>query len=69
MFASAYHRTHGLDARITRCTNNFGPYQHPEKLIPKTIIRARLNLPIPVYGKGEQIRDWIYVLDHCMALN
>jgi dTDP-glucose 4,6-dehydratase len=69
MFVIAYHRTYGLKAAIIRCTNNFGPYQHPEKLIPKTIIRARLNLPIPVYGKGEQIRDWIYVLDHCMALS
>ena len=69
MFALAYHKTYGLDVRITRCTNNFGPYQHPEKLVPKTIIRARLGLPIPVYGKGEQIRDWIYVLDHCMALS
>jgi dTDP-glucose 4,6-dehydratase len=69
MFVLAYHRTYGLDLMITRCTNNFGPYQHPEKLVPKAIIRACLNLPIPVYGKGEQIRDWIYVLDHCIALN
>ena len=69
MFALAYQRTYGLDVRITRCTNNFGPYQHPEKLIPKTIIRARLDLPIPLYGRGQQMRDWIYVLDHCMALN
>jgi len=68
MLALAYHRTYGLNVTITRCTNNFGPYQHPEKLIPKTIIRARLNLQIPVYGKGNQIRDWIYVQDHCDAL-
>jgi len=68
MFALAYHRTYGLAVTITRCTNNFGPYQHPEKLIPKTIIRAASNLPIPVYGKGDQIRDWIYVKDHCDAL-
>jgi len=53
---------------ITRCTNNFGPYQFPEKMIPKTIIRAIRNLPIPVYGKGANIRDWIYVLDHCNAI-
>ena len=68
MFALAYHRTYGLKVTVTRCTNNFGPYQHPEKLIPKTIIRAVSNLRIPVYGKGDQIRDWIYVEDHCEAL-
>jgi len=68
MFALAYHRTYGLKVAVTRCINNFGPYQHPEKLIPKTIIRAHLELPIPVYGKGNQIRDWIYVQDHCEAL-
>jgi len=68
MFVLAYHRTYGLDTVITRCTNNFGPYQHPEKLVPKTIIRARLNLSVPVYGEGKQVRDWIYVLDHCDAL-
>jgi len=64
----SYCRTYGLDAVITRCTNNFGPYQFPEKLIPKTIIRASLNLKVPLYGKGRNIRDWIYVLDHCEAL-
>mgnify|MGYP002153789119 CR=1 FL=1 len=69
MFALAYHRTYGLNVMITRCTNNFGPYQHPEKLIPKTIIRAHLNLQVPVYGGGKQIRDWIYVQDHVEALN
>jgi len=68
LFALAYHRTYGLDVSITRCTNNFGPYQSPEKLIPKTIIRARRGLSVPIYGKGEQVRDWIYVLDHCEAL-
>ena len=68
MFVLAYHRTYGLDVTITRCTNNYGPYQHPEKLIPKTILRARVNLSIPIYGKGKQVRDWIYVEDHCMAL-
>jgi len=68
MFALAYHRTYGLNVTVTRCTNNFGPHQHPEKLIPKTIIRAASNLQIPVYGKGDQIRDWIYVKDHCDAL-
>jgi len=69
MFCLAHHRTYGLNVTVTRCTNNFGPYQHPEKLIPKTIIRARLNLPVPVYGKGTNVRDWIYVLDHCEALD
>ena len=69
MLVLSYSRTYGLDAAVTRCTNNFGPWQHPEKLIPKTIIRACLNLPVPVYGAGEQIRDWIYVLDHCDALS
>jgi len=69
MLCQAYHRTYGLDIIVTRCTNNFGPYQFPEKLIPKTIIRAQKNLPIPIYGTGENIRDWIYVLDHCEAID
>ncbi|MEM2897418.1 MAG: dTDP-glucose 4,6-dehydratase [Candidatus Bathyarchaeia archaeon] len=68
MFCIAYHRTYGLDVTVTRCTNNFGPYQFPEKLIPKAIIRANLRLKVPVYGSGRNIRDWIYVLDHCEAL-
>jgi len=68
MFALAYHRTYGIDLVITRCTNNFGPYQHPEKLIPKTIIQAFHELPVPLYGSGKQMRDWIHVLDHCEAL-
>ncbi|MEM2944810.1 MAG: dTDP-glucose 4,6-dehydratase [Thermoproteota archaeon] len=69
LFCQAYHRTYGLDVCITRCTNNFGPYQFPEKLIPKTIVRAMLNLKIPIYGSGRNVRDWIYVLDHCEALD
>jgi len=68
MLCLAYHRTYGLNVKITRCTNNFGPYQFPEKLIPKTIIRAYRNLQVPVYGKGANVRDWIYVLDHCEAV-
>ena len=68
MLCHAYHRTYGMDVIITRCTNNFGPYQFPEKLISKTVIRALKNLQIPVYGTGENIRDWIYVLDHCEAV-
>jgi len=69
MFVLAYSRTYGIHAVITRCTNNYGPYQFPEKLIPKTIIRASMNLKIPIYGTGKNIRDWIYVLDHCEAID
>ncbi len=66
---SAYQKTYGLKCIITRCTNNFGPYQFPEKLIPKTIIRALKGLKVPLYAGGSQIRSWIYVLDHVEALN
>jgi dTDP-glucose 4,6-dehydratase len=69
MFVMSHHKTYGLNVCITRCTNNFGPYQLPEKLIPKTIIRALRNLPIPIYGSGTNIRDWIYVQDHCEAVD
>jgi len=69
MFVHAYHRTYGLNASVTRCTNNFGPYQFPEKLIPKTTIRALKNLQIPIYGTGKNIRDWLYVQDHCRAID
>jgi dTDP-glucose 4,6-dehydratase len=68
MLCLAYHRTYGLNVKITRCTNNFGPYQFPEKLIPKTIICGYRNLPVPVYGTGANVRDWIYVVDHCRAV-
>lgn len=68
-FVLSYYKTYGLEVCITRCTNNFGPYQLPEKLIPKTIIRALKNLPIPIYGSGANIRDWIYVQDHCKAVD
>ncbi len=68
MFVLSYYKTFGLNVSITRCTNNFGPYQLPEKLIPKTIIRALRDLPIPIYGSGKNIRDWIYVQDHCRAI-
>jgi len=64
----AYTRTYGIKAITTRCTNNFGPYQFPEKLIPKTIIRAIKNLKVPLYGDGMQIRSWIYVFDHVEAI-
>jgi len=69
MFALSYYKTYDLNVSITRCTNNFGPYQLPEKLIPKTIIRALRDLPIPIYGSGTNIRDWIYVQDHCEAID
>ncbi|MDG6898479.1 MAG: dTDP-glucose 4,6-dehydratase [Nitrososphaerota archaeon] len=64
----AYHRTYGTKCMVTRCSNNFGPYQWPEKLIPKTIIRAAKGMKVPVYGDGRQVRSWIYVLDHVDAL-
>jgi dTDP-glucose 4,6-dehydratase len=69
MFVLSYHKTYDLNVSITRCTNNFGPYQLPEKLIPKTIIRALRDLSIPIYGSGTNIRDWIYVEDHCEAVD
>jgi dTDP-glucose 4,6-dehydratase len=69
LFAASYNRTYCSDIVTVRCTNNFGPYQFPEKLIPKSIIRTLLNLPIPIYGKGLNIRDWIYVRDFCEALD
>jgi dTDP-glucose 4,6-dehydratase len=68
MFVLAYVRTYGLNAAITRCTNNYGQYQSPEKLIPKTIIRAKLDMKVPIYGTGKNVRDWIYVRDHCDAI-
>jgi dTDP-glucose 4,6-dehydratase len=69
MFVLAYARTYGLNAVITRCTNNYGPYQFPEKLIPKAIIRAKMDMKIPIYGTGKNMRDWIFVEDHCEAIN
>ncbi len=67
MVRAAWH-SHGLDAVITRCSNNFGPYQFPEKLIPLMISNALENKPLPVYGDGMQVRDWIYVMDHCKGV-
>lgn len=69
MLVLAYHKTYGVPIVILRCTNNFGPRQFPEKLVPKTIIRAMLDLRIPVYGSGQQIRDWINVSDFCSAID
>ena len=65
---ASYHRTYGINCITTRCTNNFGPNQFPEKLIPKTIIRLQKNLKVPLYGDGSQIRSWIYVYDHVQAI-
>jgi dTDP-glucose 4,6-dehydratase len=69
LLCQSYFETYGLPIVITRSSNNYGPYQHPEKLIPKTIIYALLNKPIPVYGKGENVRDWLYVEDNCEAID
>lgn len=65
----AYYHTFGLNVTTSNCSNNYGPKQHPEKLIPKIISNALCDKPIPVYGKGENIRDWLYVLDHCKAID
>ena len=65
----AYHRTFGLPVSITRCSNNYGPYQFPEKLIPLMIAKALADQPLPVYGTGENVRDWLYVEDHCAAID
>ena len=65
----AYHRTYGLPVSISRCSNNYGPYHLPEKLIPLMIVNALADKPLPVYGKGENVRDWLYVEDHCKAID
>jgi dTDP-glucose 4,6-dehydratase len=64
----AYHRTYGLPTKITNCSNNYGPYQFPEKLVPLMILNAREGKPLPVYGAGANVRDWLYVTDHCEAI-
>ncbi|TET41397.1 MAG: dTDP-glucose 4,6-dehydratase [Dehalococcoidia bacterium] len=69
LLCRAYFKTHRLPAIITRCTNNLGPYQFPEKLIPLVITNALEDKPVPVYGDGLNIRDWIFVVDHCRALD
>ncbi|MEQ8329583.1 MAG: dTDP-glucose 4,6-dehydratase [Longimicrobiales bacterium] len=66
--ALAYHHTHGMDVVVTRCSNNYGPYQFPEKLIPLMITRALADEVLPVYGDGLYVRDWIHVLDHCRSI-
>jgi len=68
MFVRAYHETYGLPTLITNCSNNYGPYQFPEKLIPLMILNAIAGKPLPVYGDGQNVRDWLYVGDHCTAI-
>src|SRR5271170_4237669 len=65
----AYRETYGLDATVTNCSNNYGPYQFPEKLIPLTLINILLGKSLPVYGDGLQVRDWLHVADHCEAIS
>lgn len=67
-FVKAYFRTYGLPALITNCSNNYGPYQFPEKLIPLMILNILEKKPLPIYGDGKNVRDWLYVIDHCDAL-
>ena len=69
LLAMAYWRTYGLPVTVSRCSNNYGPYQFPEKLIPLMIINALSDKPLPVYGKGINVRDWLYVEDHCRAID
>lgn len=69
LFVLAYHRTYGLPVTVSRCSNNYGPYHFPEKLIPLIISRALGDEELPVYGKGENVRDWLYVTDHCKAID
>ncbi|MGA3172669.1 MAG: dTDP-glucose 4,6-dehydratase, partial [Chthoniobacteraceae bacterium] len=66
--ALAYHRTYGQEVVVTRCSNNYGPYQFPEKLIPLMVLNAIRDRPLPVYGDGQNVRDWIHVEDHCAAV-
>ncbi|MEG0848062.1 MAG: dTDP-glucose 4,6-dehydratase [Niameybacter sp.] len=69
LMVRAYHETYGLPINITRCSNNYGPYQHTEKLIPLMITHCKQDKKLPVYGDGMQIRDWLYVEDHCSAID
>lgn len=69
LLVQAYHRTYGLPTTISRCSNNYGPYHFPEKLIPLMIINCLYDKPLPVYGEGLNVRDWLYVEDHCKAID
>jgi len=69
LLALSYHRTYGFPITISRCSNNYGPYQHVEKLIPAMIVRSLADEKLPIYGDGKNVRDWLYVSDHCTALD
>ena len=69
MLVRSYHHTFGLPALITRCSNNYGPYQFPEKVIPLFVTNAVDDIPVPLYGAGRNVRDWLHVDDHCRALD
>ncbi len=69
LLALSYHRTYGFPVTISRCSNNYGPYQHVEKLIPAMIVRSLADEKLPIYGDGKNVRDWLYVSDHCTALD
>ncbi|MEU6414985.1 dTDP-glucose 4,6-dehydratase [Microbispora sp. NPDC046933] len=68
LLCRAYHRTYGLDVRVTRCSNNYGPYQHPEKVIPLFVTNLIEGRPIPLYGDGRNVREWLHVDDHCRGI-
>lgn len=68
LLALAYHRTHGMDVRVTRCSNNYGPRQFPEKVIPLFVTNLADGLPVPLYGSGENVREWLHVDDHCAGI-
>jgi dTDP-glucose 4,6-dehydratase len=69
LFARAYHRTHGLPVCVTRCSNNYGPHQHPEKVIPLFVTNLLDGLSVPLYGEGANVRDWLHVDDHCRGVH
>ncbi|MEU7984242.1 dTDP-glucose 4,6-dehydratase [Streptosporangium canum] len=68
LLCRAYHRTYGLDVRVTRCSNNYGPYQYPEKVVPLFVTNLIDGLPVPLYGDGENVREWLHVDDHCRGV-
>ena len=68
LLARAYRRTHGLDVSVTRCSNNYGPHQHPEKLIPLFVTNLLDGKQVPLYGDGRNVRDWLHVDDHCRGI-
>jgi dTDP-glucose 4,6-dehydratase len=69
LISQAYHRTYGMDVRITRCSNNYGPYQYPEKVIPLFITNLMQEKKVPLYGQGLNVRDWLHVTDHCRGIH